>query len=124
MGLLGVIIVRPSGFGPAPNRTAYGDADSAYIHEKLFLLTDMDIRVHDAVQKGNYTNIDFTTTATSTGLSTAGPSRHPFSCRCSLAQVSAYDALVLMNPGQTILYRMVNASRDPHLCILTATITT
>ena len=25
-----------------------------------------------------------------------------------------YDAFVMMNPGQTILYRMVNASRDPH----------
>ena len=60
MGLLGVIIVRPTGFGPAPNRRAYGDAESAYVHEKLFLLTDMDIRVHDAVQKGNYTNIDLT----------------------------------------------------------------
>ena len=60
MGLLGAIIVRPTGFGPAPNRTAYGHADSAYIHEKLFLLTDMDARVHDKVQKGNYTNIDFT----------------------------------------------------------------
>jgi FtsP/CotA-like multicopper oxidase with cupredoxin domain len=115
MGLLGVIIVRPSGFGPAPNRTAYGQADSAYIHEKLFLLTDMDIRVHDAVLKGNTTNIDFTDyhdvywfingrTLPDTLSATGAP----------WLKYQPYDALVLMNPGQTILYRMVNASRDPH----------
>jgi hypothetical protein len=115
MGLLGVIIVRPTGFGPAPNRTAYGDAESAYIHEKLFLLTDMDIRVHNAVQKGNYTNIDLSDyhdvywfingrTLPDTLSTTGAP----------WLKYQPYDAFVRMNPGQTILYRMVNASRDPH----------
>jgi FtsP/CotA-like multicopper oxidase with cupredoxin domain len=115
MGLLGAIIVRPAGFGPAPNRTAYGHADSAYVHEKLFLLTDVDVRVHDKVQKGNYTNIDFTDyhdvywfingrTLPDT-LSTTG---------ALWLRNQPYDAFVMMNPGQTILYRMVNASRDPH----------
>ena len=115
MGLLGAIIVRPTGFGPAPNRTAYGHADSAYIHEKLFLLTDVDARVHDQVQKGNYTNIDFTDyhdvywfingrTLPDTLSTTGAP----------WLKNQPYDAFVMMNPGQTILYRMVNASRDPH----------
>jgi manganese oxidase len=118
MGLLGVIIVRPTEYDAVTNRIAYDDGattDATYTHEKLFLLTDMDIRVHDAVQKGNYTNIDLTDyfdvywfingrTLPDTLSTTGAPwlKRQP------------YDAFVMMNPGQTILYRMVNASRDPH----------
>lgn len=118
MGLLGVLIVRPTGFDPVTNRIAYDDGgttDATYTHEKLFLLTDMDIRVHDAVQKGNYTNIDLTDyfdvywfingrTLPDT-LSTSG---------APWLKSQPYDAFVTMNPGQTVLYRMVNASRDPH----------
>jgi FtsP/CotA-like multicopper oxidase with cupredoxin domain len=54
MGLLGVIIVRPTGFDPTPgpNRTAYGDARSAYDQEYLFLLTEMDPQVHYQVEAG------------------------------------------------------------------------
>ncbi len=52
MGLLGVIIVRPDGFGPGTSRTAYGHADTAYEHEYLFLLTQMDVLVHDLVDFG------------------------------------------------------------------------
>jgi len=115
MGLLGVIIVRPAGFDPVTSRFAYNDIESGYVHEKLFLLTDMDIRVHDAVQKGNYTNIDFTDyhdvywfingrTLPDTLSTTGAP----------WLKNQPYDAFVTMNPGQTILYRMVNASRDPH----------
>jgi FtsP/CotA-like multicopper oxidase with cupredoxin domain len=115
MGLLGVIIVRPNGFHPVTNRIAYNDAESTYVHEKLLLLTDMDIRVHDAVLKGNYKNIDFADyfdvywfingrTLPDTLSTTGAP----------WLKHQPYDALVLMNPTQVILYRMVNASRDPH----------
>jgi len=115
MGLLGVIIVRPAGFNVLTNRIAYGDAESAYFHEKLLLLTDMDIRVHNQVQIGNYTNIDFTDyhdvywfingrTLPDTLSTTGAP----------WLKYQPYDALVLTNPGQKILYRMANASRDPH----------
>jgi hypothetical protein len=118
MGLLGVIIVRPTGFHAVTNRIAYDDGattDATYTHEKLLLLTDMDIRFHDAVLKGNLTNIDFTDyhdvywfingrTLPDT-LSAAG---------APWLKHQPYDALVLMNPGQKVLYRMANASRDPH----------
>jgi hypothetical protein len=59
MGLLGAIIVRPNGFDPVTNRIAYEDPASTYTHENLFLMTDIDVRVHDAVKSGNLTNIDF-----------------------------------------------------------------
>jgi hypothetical protein len=75
----------------------------------------MDIRVHDAVLKGNYTNIDFADyfdvywfingrTLPDTLSTTGAP----------WLQYQPYDALVLMNPGQKVLYRIVSASRDPH----------
>jgi hypothetical protein len=118
MGLLGAIIVRPTGYNSVTNRIAYDDGatlDATYDHEKLFLLTDMDIRVHDAVLKGNYTNIDFADyfdvywfingRGLPDTLSTTG---------APWLQHQPYDALVLMNPGQKVLYRMINASRDPH----------
>jgi FtsP/CotA-like multicopper oxidase with cupredoxin domain len=115
MGLLGAIIVRPTGYNATANRIAYGDPESVYTHEKLFLLTDMDIRIHDQVRARNYTDIDFTDyhdvywfingrTLPDT-LSTSG---------APWLKNQPYDAFVMMNPGQTVLYRMINASRDPH----------
>jgi hypothetical protein len=62
MGLVGAIIVRPTGFedgdpvdwdSPAmpmsyhPNRRAYTEAGAAYDREYLFFLTDMDRRAHE-----------------------------------------------------------------------------
>jgi FtsP/CotA-like multicopper oxidase with cupredoxin domain len=118
MGLLGVMIVRPTGFNTVTNRIAYDDGattDATYTHEKLFLLTDMDIRVHDAVLKGNYTNIDLTDYHDvywfingRTLPDTISTGSAPW------LKYQPYDAFATMNPGQTILYRMVNASRDPH----------
>jgi FtsP/CotA-like multicopper oxidase with cupredoxin domain len=115
MGLLGAIIVRPTGYNATTNRIAYGNADSAYVHEKLFLLTEVDARVHDQVQAGNYTDIDFSDyhdvywfingrTLPDTLSTTQAP----------WLKYQPYDAFVMLNPGQTVLYRMINASRDPH----------
>ena len=115
MGLLGVVIVRPTGYNAVTNRIAYNHPESVYVHEKLLLLTEVDVRVHDQVQKGNYTNIDLADyfdvywfingRSLPDDLSTTGA---PWLTH------QPYDALILTNPGQKILYRMVNASRDPH----------
>src|SRR3989304_9595678 len=48
MGLAGALIVRPSGFNGA-SPAAYGHPDTAYDREVLFLLTEMDSRIHDTV---------------------------------------------------------------------------
>lgn len=115
MGLVGAIIVRPTGYNAATNRIAYNDPESSYVHEKLFLLTDLDIRVHNKVQAVNYSNIDFTDYHDvywfingRTLPDTLSTNNAPW------LAYQPYDALVLTNPGQTILYRMVNATRDPH----------
>lgn len=49
MGMFGVIIVRPTGWTQAA-KTAYGHSDTAYDREYLFLMSGMDLRVHEAVE--------------------------------------------------------------------------
>jgi hypothetical protein len=46
MGLVGALVVRPSGGG---NR-AYGTPESSYDQEYLFLLSEMDSHIHDLVE--------------------------------------------------------------------------
>ena len=52
MGLTGAIIVRPPNYltGAPPDFLAYGHADTAYGHEQLFFLTEMDPRIHTEVE--------------------------------------------------------------------------
>ena len=47
-GLVGTIIVRPTGFSNA-SRRAYGDLSTAYDREYLFLLSDADPIIHQQV---------------------------------------------------------------------------
>ncbi len=49
MGLVGALIVRPSGFDQNTNRVAYGSTDSAYDHEYLFVLSEMDPVIHERI---------------------------------------------------------------------------
>ena len=49
MGLVGAIIVRPYGFD-INTPTAYDHPDTDYEYETLFLLTEMDSRIHDLVE--------------------------------------------------------------------------
>lgn len=51
MGLFGALIVRPSGFDPQ-NPTAYGTASSAYDEEVLYLLSEVDYKMNQAVAAG------------------------------------------------------------------------
>ena len=61
MGLLGALIVRPTGYDAVTNKIAYGHADSAYDHEYLFLLTEMDYDTHFKVEFGLMNQVDTTT---------------------------------------------------------------
>jgi FtsP/CotA-like multicopper oxidase with cupredoxin domain len=114
MGLLGAIIVRPTGFGAPPNRRAYGDADSAYNHENLFLLTDMDVRVHNAVRNGNLSDIDFSDYHDVYWFINGRTAPDTLALNAPWLKHQPYHSVARLNPGQTILYRVINASRDPH----------
>jgi FtsP/CotA-like multicopper oxidase with cupredoxin domain len=115
MGLYGAIIVRPAGFDQNTNRTAYGHPGTAYDHEYLFLLSEMDPFIHDLVDFGFPEFIDNTTANPvfwfingRNGVDTLfgdGTPSHPN---------QPYGALARTRPGEKVLLRIVNVGRNPH----------
>ena len=123
MGLVGAIIVRPAGFNEATNRTAYGHPGSAYDHEYLFLLTEMDEAVHRQVEfnqatgQAPWTGVDSSAyfpvywfingrgapdTMIEAGVKTPWLPTQP------------YNAMPRMHPGEKLLMRVIGAGRDLH----------
>jgi len=114
MGLVGALIVRPANFD-AQNPTAYGDARTGYDQEYLFLLTEMDKRIHDLIETGRISQVDTSDffpvhwfingRSSPDTLAPAGT---------GLLPNQPYDSLVRMNPGERLLLRFVGAGRDLH----------
>jgi FtsP/CotA-like multicopper oxidase with cupredoxin domain len=112
MGLVGALIVRP---GTNPATQAYNHADSQFDHEYLFLISEMDPRIHDLVAAGNMDLVDNTT---------YWPVYWFLNGRTAPDTVSAshvswlpnqpYNCLPMMHPGEKILLRMIGAGRDLH----------
>ena len=114
MGLVGAIIVRPTGFSSVAPQ-AYGHEDSAYDYEYLFLLTEMDPSIHMLVEHGRIDEIDNTTyfpvnwfingrCAPDTMMSAGNP----------LLPTQPYNCLPRMNPGGRMLIRLIGGGRDSH----------
>jgi len=119
MGLVGALIVRPNGYDAhAPQ--AYDHAGSAYDHEYLALLTEMDTRIHNEVRlrKTNFTTYNNIDTRSykpvwwfingRNGLDTVLPDDYEF------LPNQPYGSIVRSHPGEKILLRVIGAGRDPH----------
>ena len=121
MGLVGTIIVYPSVAGvKIPNR-AYGHTNTAFAHEYLFFLSEMDESIHVEVEKqvltGQPIAVDMTRrspvywfingrTAPDTML---GPgSEAPW------LPAQPYDCMPIFQAGDDVLMRVVGGGRDPH----------
>jgi FtsP/CotA-like multicopper oxidase with cupredoxin domain len=121
MGLVGAIIVRPAGFNEATNRTAYGHPGSAYDHEYLFLLTEMDPRVHDQVAFNVAAGFAPSTGVDSSTFSPvfwfingrAAPDTM-FPDHAPWLATQPYSAMPRMHPGERLLMRMIGGGRDLH----------
>lgn len=114
MGLVGALIVRP----PVPTQ-AYGTPASAFDHEYLFLLSEMDSRIHDLVEHEgpdavyrsrlladyfpNYWFINGRNAPDT--MSAAGTSVLP---------TQPYNALPRMHPGDRLLLRVIGGGHDLH----------
>ena len=116
MGLLGAIVVRPYGFDDQ-NPTAYGHPDTAFDREYLFVLSEMDSRIHQAVEYGDefegteflgdyFSNYWFINGRTAPDT-LSGPD-------VGWLPTQPYNTLPRMMPGETVLMRVVSAGRDPH----------
>ena len=115
MGLLGALIVRPTGFNQASNRTAYGHPDSAYDHEYLFLLSEMDPTIHDLVDFGFINYVDnaeafpvFWFVNGRNGMNTLDRNFAPW------LPYQPYSALARTRPGEKVLLRIIGGGRNQH----------
>lgn len=117
MGLVGALIVRPAGFDPAAP-TAYGHPGSAYDREELFLLSEMDARIHDFV---DFFGVD--ALADTDYLSDYFPSYWFINGRSApdtmvmshtLYPTQPYHSMPRMHPGDRLLMRVIGAGRDLH----------
>ncbi len=112
MGLFGAIIVRPTGFNPAAP-TVFGDASSSYTREFLVLVSEMDDRYHNQVERGQ--EIDTTTFFPTYWFmngrnqpDTMGPAGATY------LPAQPYNCLPMMHPGDNTLLRIIGLGRDQH----------
>jgi FtsP/CotA-like multicopper oxidase with cupredoxin domain len=114
MGLVGAIIVRPTGFD-ADVPTAYGDASTAYDYEVLFLLTDMDPRFHDLIEFGRMNEVNTNDFHPVYWFINGrnGPDT-VLDNNVSWLPTQPYNCLPRINPGDKILIRFVGGGRDSH----------
>jgi hypothetical protein len=116
MGMLGAIVVRPYGYD-ALNPTAYGHPDSAYDREYLFVLSEMDSRIHQMVEYGDtfagsdllgdfFSNYWFINGRTAPDTMAAPD--------VPWLPTQPYNILPQMHPGETVLMRVISAGRDLH----------
>ena len=118
MGIVGAIIVRPAGFDPMM-ATAYGSHDSMYTDEFLFLMTEMDPRIHEAVDRGGpdaLLGTDY--------LSDYRPNYWFLNGRNAPDTMLApdvpwlpnqpYNCMPMMHPGDRLLVRGIGGGREQH----------
>jgi FtsP/CotA-like multicopper oxidase with cupredoxin domain len=110
MGLAGAIVVRPS-----PVNRAYEHADTTFDHEYLFLLTEIDPRIHELVEYGLADQIDNTDYHSVLWLinGRAGPDTLA-DANIPWMPSQPYNALARTHPGETVLLRVIGAGRELH----------
>lgn len=121
MGLVGALIVRPAGFDPAnaATRKAYNQPGTEYDREFLFMLTEMDAEMHDAVfsqvQAGRPVQVD--TSAFYATLWFINGRNSPDTLigdNVPWLPNQPYAAAPIMHPGERILIREIAGGRDLH----------
>jgi FtsP/CotA-like multicopper oxidase with cupredoxin domain len=129
MGLIGALIVRPTGFDPANSATwrAYDDPDpdgtgpllaaSAFEHEYLFLNTEMDAKIHELVEQGQMAQVDTTKwwpVYWFLNGRTAPDTMLPAAPGAAWLPHQPYDCLPVFNATDKVLLRVIGGGRDLH----------
>jgi FtsP/CotA-like multicopper oxidase with cupredoxin domain len=116
MGLMGALIVRPAGVAD-PLHQAYGHANTSFDREYLFLLSEIDPRIHEQLQVNPTAVVDTSDyrpvywfingrnapdTMLGAGYATPWLPTQP------------YNSIPRMHPGEKLLMRVIGAGRDLH----------
>lgn len=121
MGLVGALIVRPTGYDPMMPM-AYGTMGSEYTNsnrEFLFLLTELDERIHALVETQGPAALAATDYLSNyfpsywfingrTATDTMFPAFVPW------LPTQPYNSMPMMHPGDKLLMRVIGAGRHPH----------
>lgn len=121
MGLVGAIIVRPTGYNAESNKIAYGHAGSRYDHEYLFLLTEIDPTVHEKVASNMANSLPADEGVDSSTFFPVYWFINGRSAPDTLAEAAIpwmptqpYNSLPRMHPGERLLMRVIGGGRDLH----------
>lgn len=111
MGLVGAIVVRPTGF---PKR-AYAHSETAFDRESLFVITEIDPAIHNLIDYGQIGQVDnskwwstywfFNGRAFPDTVAEAGLPWMPS---------QPYNCAPQVHPGEKLLIRTVSAGREIH----------
>jgi len=113
MGLLGALIVRPS----MGTNYAYNSAETRWDREYLFLLTDMDPRIHQEVEFGNmaqaetYLTERFAVYWFINGRAAPDNMAEPY---VPWLPTQPYNTVPRMHPGERMLMRVIGGGLDLH----------
>ncbi len=120
MGLYGTLIVRPADWANnATNRKAYNHPDTYYDREYLYLLSEVDIDIHQAAEAqangpgpielpGGAYHSEYWLLNGRAGPDTMAADGTDF------LPYQPYGALTRMHPGEKLLIRLVGAGREMH----------
>ena len=124
MGLVGALIIRPTGGAPIPPETraysppyklAYNHEDTAYHHEYLYLVTELDHTIHRLVEDGRIAEVDMTQWYPVhwfvNGRAFPDLLQVPFSM---FFPTQPYNCVPRTHPMEKVLIRVVGAGKQQH----------
>ncbi len=120
MGLFGTIIVRPDTWSNTPaGRTAYNNPNTAYDREYLYVLSEIDIEIHQAAeaQAGGPGPIVLPAGAYGSEYWLMNGRVGPDTMAADGTDIlphQPYGSLTRMHPGEKVLVRVVGAGREMH----------
>jgi len=115
MGLLGVLVVRPSDYDAA-NRTAYGvGTETDYDQEFLYLMTEVDPDIHLQMERGHVAHFTHSDRFAKIWFVNGRVFPDLFQGNYnSLFPHQPYESLAQAHPGDRVLVRNINAGHDSH----------
>jgi hypothetical protein len=115
MGLLGALIVRPTGYDVDNNRIAYAAEGTDYDQEFLYLLTEIDPDIHLEMERAHYNH--FTNSDRFAKVWFVNGRVFPDLFQGDYNPIypnQPYQALASAHPGDRVLVRNVNPGQDSH----------